>query len=183
MGSIIRLHHRIFSSLESMTQGWFLPLAARFVFLGVIFFYYLNSAMTKVGEGIFGFFQIQSGAYFQIVPFAMEVAEYDVTKVPFHWDILVWVGTYMEFLLPILIVIGLFTRLAALGMIGFIAVQTWVDIQFHGVDDKTLGSLFDRFPESLISDQRTLWVFVLLVLVIKGGGTFSLDRLFARNPR
>lgn len=87
----------------------------------------------------------------------------------------------MEMILPILVVVGLLTRLSALGMIGFIGVQTFVDIQFHGADEKTIGAMFDRFPDAAISDQRLLWVFVMVVLVIKGGGYLSLDRLFVKN--
>ena len=41
-------------------------------------------------------------------------------------------GTVAEFILPILIAIGLFTRLAALGMIGFVIVQTLTDLFGHG---------------------------------------------------
>jgi putative oxidoreductase len=39
----------------------------------------------------------------------------------FHWAVVV-AGTLAEFILPLLIVIGLFTRLAAFGMIGFVIV-------------------------------------------------------------
>ena len=169
--------------ITRLTQGWFIPLAARLVFVAVFFLYYVNSFSTKVGEGLLGFFQIQSGAYFQIVPAAMETAGFDPANVSFLSHLMVYAGTYMEIILPCLIVIGLFTRLAALGMIGFIAVQTYVDINFHGADEKTIGALFDRFPDSLISDQRALWVFVMLVLLIMGGGFLSVDFLFGRKIR
>ncbi len=181
ISSIQKLYCAVFALVNRLTDGWFLPLGARFVFLAVFFFYYLNSFFTKVGEGFAGFFQIQDGAYYQIVPAAMEAAEYDVANVSLLADLMVFFGTYMESILPIFVVVGLLTRLSALGMIGFIAVQTFVDIQFHGADEKTIGALFDRFPDSLISDQRILWVFVMCVLVIKGGGYLSLDRLFAKK--
>ena len=171
----------IFGTISRLCHGWFIELAARVVFLAVFFLYYVNSFFTKVGEGVAGFFQIQGGAYFQIVPAAMEAAQYDPANVSFLGHLMVYSGTYMEIILPCLIILGLLTRGAALGMIGFIAVQTYVDINFHGADEKTIGALFDRFPESIISDQRTLWVFVMLVLVIKGAGYVSLDQLF--KPR
>ena len=98
---------------------------------------------------------------------------------PLSWGLIVLLGTYSEFLLPLLIVLGLFTRLSALGMIGFIAVQTLVDITVHKVDAATIGALFDRFPDSVILDQRLLWIFPLVYLVLNGGGRISLDGLLA----
>ena len=83
----------------------------------------------------------------------------------------------------VLIVLGLFTRLAALGMLVFVAVQSYVDIAFHGVDAETIGALFDRLPSATIADQRALWAFLLVTLVIKGGGALSLDALLSRLLR
>jgi len=177
---IVSIHNAVFSRLQAMLDGWFLEFAARFVFAGVLLFYFLNSASTKVGSGFPGMFVPQVGAYAQILPKVMESVGYDVSQVAFFpYGLIVLAGTYAEVILPVLIVAGLFTRLASLGMIGFIAVQTFVDINFHGADAKTIGALFDRVSGSLISDQRTLWVFVLLVLVVRGGGALSLDCLFA----
>lgn len=168
-------------AVEAALEGWFLGLAARLVFAAVLFGYYWNSALTKVGEGAFGFFDLTAGAYVQIVPWAMEAAGYDDTAIGFlPWGALVAAGTYMEFLLPLLIVAGLLTRLAALGMIGFVVVQSWVDVNFHGADAATVGALFDRVPSSLILDQRLLWAFLLSVLVAKGAGAFSLDHALRR---
>ncbi|MEM8571436.1 MAG: DoxX family protein [Pseudomonadota bacterium] len=169
------------SAFERSVDGWLPGLAARFVFAAVLFGYYWNSALTKVGDGLLGFFQISDGAYFQIVPPVIEAAGYDASAVAFWpWGMIVALGTYSEFLLPILIVVGLFTRLAALGMIVFVAVQSYVDIKFHGVDADTIGALFDRTSSSTIMDQRTLWVFVFLVLIVKGAGALSLDALISR---
>ena len=81
--------------------------------------------------------------------------------------------------LPVLIVAGLFTRIAALGMVVFVLVQSYVDITAHAADEKTVGSFFDRIPDSVIADQRTLWIFLLLYLFIYGAGKVSLDHLFA----
>ena len=152
--------------IERTLDSWLTGLAARLVFAAVLFMYYWNSALTKIGEGVSGIFQITDGAYFQIVPPIVEAAGYDASAVPFFpWGLIVTVGTYSEFILPVLIVIGLFTRLAALGMIVFVLVQSYVDIAFHGVDAETVGVLFDRLPSATIMDQRALWIFLLLVLV------------------
>ncbi len=121
------------------------------------------------------------GAYAQIFPRQMEAVGYDVSQLNiFHW-LVVTAGTFAEFLLPLLIVIGLLTRLAALGMIGFIVVQSLTDIVGHQVDAATIGSWFDRASDALIVDQRALWLLLLLILVFKGAGPLSLDRLLSRQ--
>ncbi len=166
---------------ESALDGWFLGLLARLTFAAVLFGYYWNAALTKIGEGPLGFLQITDGAYIQILPSVMEANGYDSSAVAFlPWGLIVALGTYAEFLLPVLIVAGLFTRLAALGMLVFVAVQSYVDIAFHGADAETIGALFDRLPSSTIADQRALWAFLLLTLAVKGGGALSLDALFGR---
>ncbi|MGJ8571620.1 MAG: DoxX family protein [Hoeflea sp.] len=175
------LHDRVFGYVERLGDAWLLGLIARFAFAAVLWFYFLNSAKTKVGEGFFGFFSISSGAYYQIALPAVEAAGGDVEAVPFiPWGAIVTMGTYSEFILPLLIVIGLFSRLAALGMIGFIAVQTFVDITVHQIGAKSVGALFDRFPDSIIADQRLLWIVLLSVIIIKGPGLLSIDALLMR---
>ena len=160
-----------------------LPLMARIVFAGVLLSYFWASALTKLGDGITGIFSPSSGAYAQIFPRAMEAAMYDASQLSIFHHIVVVLGTWAEFILPFLIVIGLFSRLAALGMIGFIIVQSLTDLFGHGgiAHDGTLGAWFDRAPDSLILDQRALWLFVLLTIVLKGGGALSLDRVLFRN--
>ena len=79
----------------------------------------------------------------------------------------------------LMVVLGLFTRAAAFGMIGFIVVQSLTDLFGHGgiAHKGTLGAWFDRLPDGLILDQRAFWVFVLLYLVLRGGGPLSVDRV------
>ena len=162
-----------------------LPILARLVFAGVLLMYYWNSGLTKLGNGIFGFLTPSSGAYVQIFPKAMEAAGYDTSQLTiFHWAVVTG-GTIAEFVLPVLIIIGLFTRLAAVGMIGFIVVQSLTDLFGHGgiAHEGTLGAWFDRMSDALILDQRAFWVLCLLILVFKGAGTISVDRgLFRSAP-
>jgi putative oxidoreductase len=154
---------------------WLLPTLARLVFAGVLLIYYLNSALTKVGDGLWGFLSPSAGGYAQIFPRAMEAVSYDVEALSaYHWLVVV-AGTVGEFVLPVLIVVGLLTRLAALGMISFITLQSLTDIHGHAQAD-SIGSWFDRFADAAILDQRALWVFLLVVLVIKGAGPISFDR-------
>jgi len=171
----------LFGTVERALDGWFLGLAARFVFAAVLWMYFLNSARTKVGDGVLGFFSISDNAYYQIALPAVDAAGGDVSQVAFvPWGLMVVMGTYGEFILPLLVVLGLFARIAALGMIAFIGVQTLVDVTVHQVGPETIGALFDRFPDGVIMDQRLLWVFPLVYVALKGAGAVSLDRLAAK---
>lgn len=175
------LHDTAFLELQRAVDPWLPGLLARFTFAAVLWMYFLNSARTKVGEGFLGFFAVTDSAYYQIAPTAVDAAGGDVSKIAFlPWDLMVVAGTYAEFVLPLLVLLGLFTRLAALGMIGFIAVQTFVDVYVHKVGAETVGAWFDRFPDGVIADQRLLWIVPLAFLVMRGGGLVSLDALFGR---
>lgn len=172
--SLIELYRRTVRGLETALDGWLLGLLARLVFLAVLVPYYINSALTKFD----GPFSIADSAYYQIALPAVDAAGGDVSAVSFFpWGLMVFLGSYGEFVLPLLLVAGLFTRIAAAGMIGFIIVQTLTDIVVHQVDATTIGALFDRFPDSVILDQRLLWIFPLAYLVVKGAGLLSLDKL------
>ena len=54
---------------------------------------------------------------------------------PLRGDCNVWMGTYAEFVIPFLVVVGLFTRLSALAMMGFIAVTDLMSISNFMVHD------------------------------------------------
>ena len=65
---------------------WLIPSLARLVFAGVLLMYYLNSGLSKFGEGVLGLFRPDAGAYVTIFPKAMEAANYDVSQLTvFHW--------------------------------------------------------------------------------------------------
>ncbi|MGH1367149.1 MAG: DoxX family protein [Maritimibacter sp.] len=151
-----------------------LPTLARFSFAAVLAGYFWASAKTKLD----GVLTPSFNSYAQIFPRQMEAAGYDISGFgAFHW-LVIMAGSYAEFVLPALIILGLATRVAALGMIGFVAVQTLTDKIGHGAD---LGAWFDRASDSLIADQRLLWVLLLTTLVLKGAGPLSLDRLIAKR--
>ena len=163
---------------QQAADGWFVGFSARFVFAAVLLIYYLGSAQTKLGEGLLGLFPPSAGAFAQILPTIAEEYSYDVSAIPvFPWHVIVMAGTVAEFVLPVLITLGLFTRLAALGMTGFIIVQTVVDIAFHGAE---AGMLFNNQPGELL-DARLLWIFILVVLIARGAGAISLDALIFRS--
>jgi|TARA_R110001606_G_scaffold9971_1_gene42561 putative oxidoreductase len=72
-------------------------------------------------------------------------------------------ATYAEHFLPILIVLGLFTRIGAAGLL----VMTLV-IQFF------------VYPEAWWQ-THIIWVALAGILIVRGGGMFSLDRLIGHK--
>ena len=69
--------------------------------------------------------------------------------------------TYAEHALPILLVLGLFTRLSAFALLGMtIVIQIFV------------------FPEAWWQ-VHSLWVALALILIVRGGGGMSVDALLA----
>ncbi|PCJ75403.1 MAG: hypothetical protein COA53_05720 [Rhodobacteraceae bacterium] len=177
MQFILNLHDRIFTVISNILGPWFLTTAARLTFTSVTLLFFWASGKTKIGDSIFS---PAFGAYAQIFPKKFESLGYDASLMSGFDTLVVLFGTYAEFILPAMIALGLFTRLASVGMIGFIAMMSFVDIYGHNADAKTIGAMFDRFPYGLIMDQRLMWVFLLLVLVIKGGGPISLDYILAK---
>jgi putative oxidoreductase len=175
---LTHLHDTLFGALNRHSE-LLVPLLARLVFAAVLLVYYWNSALLKIDGSIFS---PSAGAFGQIFPKAAEAVLYDVTQLNILQRLVIFAGTVAEFVLPALIIIGLLTRLSALAMIGFIWVQTIVDVTGHHV---ALGGLFDNSIG--LADQRVMWSFVMLVLVIKGAGAVSVDaivgRLFGRQAQ
>ena len=143
---LTKLHAGVFSSIQSATEDWLPGLAARMIFSSVLLVYFINSALTKVGSGIPGALLVQGNTYAQMFPKLFEGVGFDAGKIAFvPYGIIAYAGTYAEFILPVLILFGLFTRVAALGFMGFLAVMTWTDITGH---DVKVGGFFDRFADA-----------------------------------
>jgi putative oxidoreductase len=173
MSFLLTLYHNTSLRLSRLADEA-LPLAARFVFAAVLFGYFWSSGLTKIGDGVFS---PSLGAFAQIYPRVFEAAGYDIGQMNAFQTLVVLAGTYAEFALPVLIVVGLFTRLAALGMVGFVLVQSLTDVFGHKAGPETLGAWFDRISDAAIMDQRALWVLLLLILIGKGAGALSVDRV------
>ena len=174
---------RAFFNLPNSLIAWIEPASvpvlttlARFIFAAVLFMYFINSGLTKIPDGFDSLLSPSFNAFAQIFPKGAEAASYDITQATTFQKVVILAGTWAEFLLPSLIIIGLWTRAAALGMIAFVVVQSLTDIYGHGAE---AGAWFDNASDALILDQRAFWVFLLLYLVFKGGGPFALDRALA----
>lgn len=181
MNALYRLEDAILGPIGRLLGGALLPTLARLIFLGTLAMWFWASALTKLGEGIGGIFSLSVGAYAQILPKQMEAVGYDPSQLGLFAKMIVLFGTWGEFVLPALVVLGLFTRASSLAMIGFVVVMSIVDITGHGADATTIGAWFDPISDSKILDQRAMWIFLLTVLLVRGGGPVSLDGLLRRR--
>jgi putative oxidoreductase len=115
--------------------------------IAAIFF---QSGRTKVD----GLLHITDGTY------ELFRTEYALPLVP--PDIAAHAATYSEHLFPILLVFGLFTRPAALALLGMTAV---IEIFVY--------------PDAWATHLS--WAGLLLPLILRGGGAWSLDRIVFRG--
>ena len=61
MTALISLYTNLTNRLAA--ADWLIPTLARFVFAAVLLVYFLNSGMTKLGDGISGIWSPSAGAY------------------------------------------------------------------------------------------------------------------------
>ncbi len=127
--------------LEALVGHDLLAVAAR-AGIGAVFFF---SGRTKVD----GFLSVNETAY------TLFREDYKLPLLP--PDVAAHLATYAEHLLPLLLVLGLATRLSALGLLVMTAV-----IQFFVYPD--------AWPTHLT------WAVALLYLAGRGAGALSLDR-------
>ncbi len=127
---MITLHNAVFGWLQRITENWLLGLVARAVFAGTLFVYFYNSFLTKVDSRNGDYFTVTDGAFIQIYgDQVFEAVGYNFSSLEFWpWGALVYLGTYAEVILPVLIVLGFMTRIASWGMLIFIGVMTYKDI-------------------------------------------------------
>jgi putative oxidoreductase len=109
--------------------------------------------------------KVEDGSWLTISDTTRTLFEEDYSAVPLPTELATYTATYAEHLFPILLVIGLFTRLSALALLGMtLVIQIFV------------------FPEAWWP-VHSLWVALALVLIFRGGGLLSLDALLARPRR
>ena len=122
------------------------------VALGAIFWF---SGRTKIEEG--SLLTVSENAIYQF-------SEEPFSNVPLlPSEFAAYLTTYAEHFLPLLLFVGLFTRLSALALLGMtLVIQLFV------------------FPEAWWQ-VHIIWVALALVLITRGGGRFSLDALLSRR--
>lgn len=140
MNQLINLYNNIFSQLHKYTDD------ALKLFLR----WYVADAFIRAGWLKFGSWD--STLY-------LFENEYQVPLIP--WELAAYLGTAAELILPVLLVLGLATRLSALALFIFniIAVVSYPVVW--------AGGYFDH----------KLWGIMLLVIVIYGQGRASIDSL------
>ncbi len=121
------------------------------------------SGQTKIegptiGREIFGLdLTMQLPTAIRSATFALFADEY---KLPFlSPNVAAYVATAMEFMLPLLLMLGLLTRLSALGLLAMtMVIEIFV------------------YPDAWWT-AHAYWVALLIVLIARGPGAISLDRL------
>ena len=141
--AFFRPYAKVASRLDKAISGSLLLLITRLGVAGVFFM----SGRTKV-EGLLTL-KASTDTLFE--------TDYRLPFVP--PDIAAHAAAYSEHLFPILLVLGLFTRVSAAALLGMTAV---IEIFVYP----------DAWPTHLS------WVGLLLPLIARGGGAWSLDRLF-----
>lgn len=135
------LWNRATDLLGSLISHTLLALTAR-IALAAVFLY---SARTKVD----GFLTLKDGT------FTLFAEEYKVPLLPPEFA--AYMATYAEHLFPVLLILGLGTRLSALGLLGMTAViQIFV------------------YPEAW--PTHLTWAMPMLYLIGRGGGLLTLDQ-------
>lgn len=135
-------YNRVAEAAQRLLGESLLVLVARFGIAAVFFM----SGRTKV-EGLL-----------TLSPSTFELfrSEYMLPLIPPH--LAAYLATYAEHLFPVLLVLGLFTRAAALALLGMtLVIQVFV--------------YPDAWPTHLS------WAGLLLLLVARGGGRWSLDQV------
>lgn len=142
MNAIAATSSRVGELLSRLVPHDLLALVDR-IGIGAIFWF---SGRTKVE----GFLSVTDSAY------DLFRTEYKLPLIP--PEVAAHLATYAEHLFPVLLVLGLFTRFAALALLGMtLTIQLFV--------------YPDAWPTHLS------WAGLLLYLVGRGGGRLSLDRL------
>jgi putative oxidoreductase len=144
-------HRARFVDMGETAIGWLngVPLSipqilARFAVAGVFF----RSGMTKIANWDLTVQLFQDEYHLPLLPPDLAAA----------------MGAGLELSMPVLLVLGLFTRLATLPLLGMTAV---IEIFVYP----------QNWPEHLT------WASLLIFLFVRGPGAYSLDHIIARHVR
>ena len=149
MKTIVASYDRAVGVISGRIPESLMLLFMRVVLAGIFW----RSGQTKLAEG--SWFQISDSAYY------LFETEYSGVPLPSHFAAVM--ATVSEHLFPVLLVFGLFTRAAALALLGMtMVIQIFV------------------YPDAWWT-EHSLWVAMQLALIVRGAGAISLDHLLARK--
>lgn len=148
MGNLVSLYDR----LVGMVSGKFAEALALLITRVALAGIFWRSYKTKIEEGTW--FDLTDTTYF--------LFENEYSGVPIPPDIAAPMAAFSEFLFPILLVVGLATRFAAVSLLGMtLVIQIFV------------------YPDAWWS-VHLLWVAMASILIVRGGGLFSADALVVK---
>ncbi len=145
------IYDRIVGKLMSPVFEGLILLFVRIVLAGVFW----RSGRTKVVEG--SWLSISDNTYF--------LFSEEYKGVPLPSDLSAMMATMSEHLFPIMLVLGLMTRLSAAALLGMtLVIQIFV------------------YPDAWWP-VHSLWAALALVLIVRGGGLLSLDTILVNKTR
>lgn len=151
MSSVIGKYDAAVAWISSRIPEALILLFVRVTLAGIFW----RSGRTKIEEG--SLFSISDNTYF--------LFQEEYKGVPLPSDFAAVMATVSEHVFPILLVVGLFTRLSATALLGMtMVIQIFV------------------YPDAWWP-VHSLWVALALVLLLRGGGLFSLDTALVKRAR
>ncbi len=148
MAWILKLYDRLVLAAASSIASHLVLFFTRFVLAGVFW----RSGRSKVEDG--SLLQISEATHY--------LFENDYAAVPLPAALAAPLATYAEHLFPVLLVLGLFTRLSACALL----LMTFVIQVFV-------------YPQAWWT-AHALWVALALIIIHRGAGALSLDHLLLR---
>lgn len=146
---MLRIYDRIVAVLSSAIAENIMLVFVRLSFAGIFW----RSGRAKIEEGTW--FTISDGTW--------ELFDTEFSGVPLPSEIAAPLATAAEHVFPVLLVIGLSTRISSLALlIMTLVIQIYV------------------YPDAWWS-VHSLWVALGLVLMAKGGGRYALDHVFNQH--
>lgn len=139
-------------AIKIISAPWIESLMLLFVRISLAGIFW-RSGRTKVDEG----------SWLTVSDTTKFLFQEEYKNVPLPPELGAYLSTYAEHFFPILLVIGLFTRLSAFALVGMtMVIQIFV------------------FPEAWWS-VHMIWIALALTLIVRGGGQFSIDAILTRK--
>lgn len=151
MSRVLAAYDRVTLALAGKASEGVALLFLRIAFAGIFW----RSGRTKIAED----------SWITISDTAKDLFSQEYAGVPLPPEFAAFAATTAEHLFPILLVVGLATRLSAVALL----IMTMV-IQFF------------VYPEAWWP-VHSLWVAMALVLIARGGGLYSVDQWLTRSRR
>ena len=140
-----------YDRLVAMVSGWRAESLVLLLVRVVLAGIFWRSGRAKMADS--SWFTISDGTW--------ELFRTEYSGVPLPPELAAPLATGAEHLFPVLLVIGLLTRASALALLGMtMVIQIFV------------------YPDAWWT-EHSLWTALALVLIVRGGGIFAIDRLLS----